>query len=109
MRVMRMHSRKAFFIEFDGVFIEPLRHALVRKGLAELDADGRGRVTSEGLALRARIEDDTDRLTTLPWELLGEERSIWFAERFEPPCEALLARVDATAGTNYQPASRLHD
>ena len=57
----------------------------------------------------ARIEDDTDRLTTLPWELLGEERSLWFAERFEPPCEALLARVDVTAGPNYQPASRLHD
>lgn len=83
--------------------------ALVDKGLAEVDADGQRRVTSGGLALRARIEDDTDRLTTLPWELLGEERSVWFAEQFEPPCEALLARVDATAGTNYQPASRLHD
>jgi len=50
----------------------------------------------------------TDRLTTLPWQLLGEERSNRFAERFEPPCEALLARVDVTAGTNYQPASRIH-
>ena len=27
--------------------------------------------------------------------------------RFEPPCELLLARVDETAGPNYQPASRL--
>ena len=26
---------------------------------------------------------------------------------FEPPCETLLARVDLTAGPNYQPASRL--
>ena len=66
-------------------------------------------MTPDGLALRARIEDDTDRLTTLPWELLGEERSNRFAEQFEPPCEALLARVDTTAGPNYQPASRLHD
>jgi len=40
-------------------------------------------------------------------ELLGEERSRWFAEAFEPPCEQLLTRVDVTAGPNYQPASRL--
>ena len=64
-------------------------------------------VTPEGVALRQRIEDDTDRLTTLPWELLGAERSRWFAERFEPPCELLLRRVDVTAGPNYQPASRI--
>jgi hypothetical protein len=76
--------------------------ALEAKGLAE----GR-EVTPGGLALRQRIEDDTDRCTTLVWELLGEERSRWFPEAFEPPCEALLARVDLTAGPNYQPASRL--
>ena len=81
--------------------------ALVRKGLAAVDIDG-PQVLPAGLSLREQIEDDTDRLTTLPWELLGEGRSEWFAERFEPPCEALLARVDVTAGTNYQPASRLH-
>ena len=33
--------------------------------------------------------------------------SVEFAERFEPPCELLLARVDLTAGPNYQPASRI--
>ncbi len=80
--------------------------ALAGKGLAEVDGD-RHRVLPEGRALRERIEDDTDRLTTLPWELLGETRSRWFAEAFEPPCEALLARVDETAGPNYQPASRI--
>jgi len=76
--------------------------ALEAKGLAA----GRS-VTSGGIALRQQIEDDTDRLTTLPWELLGEARSVQFAERFEPPCEALLVRVDETAGPNYQPASRV--
>ena len=60
-----------------------------------------------GIALRQQIEDDTDRLTTLPWELFGEQRSVEFAERLEPPCEALLRRVDATAGPNYQPGSRV--
>jgi hypothetical protein len=64
-------------------------------------------VTDEGIALRQRIEDDTDRLTTLPWRLLGESRSVEFAERFEPPCALLLSRVDETAGPNYQPASRV--
>jgi hypothetical protein len=64
-------------------------------------------VTDQALRLRQRIEDDTDRLTTLPWELLGESASMQFAERFEPPCELLLNRVDETAGPNYQPASRI--
>ncbi len=76
--------------------------ALEQKGLAS----GR-RATAAGIELRQRLEDETDRCTTLPWELLGESRSIEFAERFEPPCEALLRRVDITAGVNYQPASRL--
>ncbi len=76
--------------------------ALAGKGLARHRT-----VTAEGVGLRQRIEDDTDRLTALPWELLGEERSIEFAERFEPACEELLRRVDETAGPNYQPASRV--
>jgi hypothetical protein len=65
-----------------------------------------GVVTAEGVALRQHIEDETDRLTTSPWELLGEERARQFAVDFEPPCELLLHRVDITAGPNYQPASR---
>ena len=77
---------------------------LGRRGLAA------GRVATESaVVLRQRIEDDTDRLTTLPWELLGAERSLRFAELFEPPCELLLRRVDVTAGPNYQPASRVRD
>ena len=75
---------------------------LQQRGLA---ADGV--VTDEGLQVRQQLEDDTDRLTTLPWELVGELRASEFAERFEPSCELLLRRVDETAGVNYQPASRL--
>ena len=59
------------------------------------------------MALRQHIEDETDRRTTLVWELLGRERSLAFARDFEPPCELLLERVDITAGPNYQPASRI--
>ncbi|HEY7947173.1 MAG TPA: hypothetical protein VID75_05835 [Acidimicrobiales bacterium] len=76
--------------------------ALAAKGLA---ADRT--VTAEGIGLRQRLEDDTDRLTTAPWTLLGQRRAVEFAQRFEPPCVQLLARVDATAGLNYQPASRI--
>ncbi|MBV8692129.1 MAG: hypothetical protein JOY57_10760 [Actinobacteria bacterium] len=76
--------------------------SLRAKGLAIGDE-----VTSDAVALRQQIEDDTDRLTTLPWQLLGEERAVQFARDFEPPCEKLLARVDVTAGPNYQPASRM--
>ncbi len=76
--------------------------SLQERGLVEA-----GAVTGEGVALRQHIEDDTDRLTTLPWRRLGEERARRFAADFEAPCEALLRRVDLTAGPNYQPASRL--
>ncbi len=65
-----------------------------------------GEVLEAGLQLRAELERATDELTTLPWQLLGEAASVRFAEEFEPPCKALLARVDETAGPNYQPASR---
>jgi hypothetical protein len=81
--------------------LERAWRSLEERGLARA-----GEVTAEGVALRQRIEDDTDRLGTTPWERLGEERSLQFAVDFEPPCEALLHRVDVTAGPNYQPASR---
>lgn len=82
--------------------IEAAWHSLERRGLVR-----DGEATDDAIALRRRIEADTDRLTTLPWELLGVELSVWFAETFEPPCELLLARVDETAGPNYQPGSRI--
>lgn len=76
--------------------------ALAARGLAR-----DRRVTAEGLRLREHLEDETDRLTATVWQLLGEERALRFPIDFEPPCELLLARVDETAGPNYQPASRV--
>ena len=75
--------------------------------LAKASLDRRGLLGDAGRALRQQIEDDTDRLTTVPWELLGEEESTRFHVELEPPCELLLGRVDVTAGPNYQPASRI--
>jgi hypothetical protein len=79
---------------------------------ADLDAataslDRRGLLGDEGRRLRQQLEDDTDRLTTTVWELLGEEESVRFHVELEPPCELLLARVDLTAGPSYQPGSRI--
>jgi hypothetical protein len=82
--------------------IERAWQTLTDRGLVRDDE-----VSADGVALRQRIEDDTDRLTALPWELLGEEISQQFPVDFEPPCELLLHRVDVTAGPNYQPASRV--
>ncbi|MEI8051176.1 MAG: hypothetical protein WCI12_07045 [Actinomycetes bacterium] len=77
-------------------------HSLAERGLV-VD----GVVTPEGIALRQELEDETDRLTALPWELFGLRATESLAGQLEPPCEALLARVDETAGPNYQPASRI--
>jgi hypothetical protein len=68
--------------------------------------DRRGLLGDEGRRLRQQLEDDTDRRTTTVWELLGEDESVRFHAELEPPCELLLARVDETAGPNYQPGSR---
>ena len=76
--------------------------SLAARGLADGET-----VTAAGVALRQHIEEKTDELTVLPWKLLGEDVAHWFPAAFEPPCELLLARVDETAGPNYQPASRI--
>lgn len=84
----------------------------IEHAYASLEARGLakdGEVTEAGVALRQDIEDRTDRLTTLPWEAIGAELSDEFARIAEPACEALLTRVDVTAGPNFQPASRIHD
>lgn len=75
--------------------------SLERRGLATDRT-----VLPAGIELRQRLEDDTDRLTTTPWEMFGEDHTVALADALEPPCELLLARVDVTAGPNYQPASR---
>jgi hypothetical protein len=101
------------YMSYDGDWLAESRgiqRDAIDAGWIALEARGLARdrrVTPEGLRLRERLEDDTDRLTRPVWELLGEERAVWFATEFEPPCELLLARVDETAGPNYQPASRI--
>ena len=64
-------------------------------------------LTPAAIALRQRIEDETDVLCSAIWQRFGWDATLRLAEALEPPCELLLARVDETAGPNYQPASRV--
>jgi len=101
------------FMAYEGDWLAESRgiqRDAIDAGWAALEVKGLARdrrVTPEGVRLREHLEDETDRLTAPVWELLGEARAVRFAEDFEPPCELLLARVDETAGPNYQPASRI--
>jgi hypothetical protein len=79
------------------------RDEAVAEGLVKFAPD----IVEPLVELGPKLWDVVDRLTTLPWELLGEALAVEFAERFEPPCASLLKRVDDTAGTKYQPASRV--
>jgi hypothetical protein len=64
--------------------------------------------TPAAVEFREHIEVRTDELTSLPWQVVGQDRAVQFADVAEPACETLLERVDETAGTNYMPASRIH-
>ena len=74
---------------------------LERRGLAT-----DGRVNDAGVALRQQIEDDTDRVSEVPWRAYGAAATDAFVALMAEPGEALLARIDETAGPNWMPAAR---
>jgi hypothetical protein len=74
---------------------------LERRGLA-----AEGRVNDAGIALRQQIEDETDRISEIPWRAYGADRSDAFVQLMAEPGERLLARIDETAGPNWMPAAR---
>lgn len=82
--------------------IEAGWQSLRDKGLAVGDT-----VVPAGVGIRQRIEERTDALCARIWASYGAAETLALAEALEPPCELLLARVDETAGPNYQPASRI--
>jgi hypothetical protein len=65
-----------------------------------------GRVDDRGVALRDEIERQTDRATTMPWDLLGPTRTSALVDAVFDHRDALLGRIDATAGPNWMPAAR---
>ena len=81
----------------------------IATALADLERRGLatdGRVNDAGIALRQRIEDDTDAMSERPWRAFGADRTDAFVELMAAPGQALLARIDETAGPNWMPAAR---
>ena len=64
-------------------------------------------ITDEGQVFRQNLEDRTDELSGQMWELAGEDVTIALCELIEPHHDAVIARIDATAGPNWMPASRV--
>ena len=58
------------------------------------------------LALRAEIEDRTDRLTAPCWQALGEPLTERFLALVEPVGARLVQRIDTTVGPQWMPAAR---
>lgn len=101
------------WLRYDGEWLSHSRGIPeddIRESLLSLERRGLahdGVVNEAGIVLRDWIERETDRRTTVPWQLLGYEETEQLASLLEPPCELLLRRVDITAGPRYQPASRI--
>ena len=65
-----------------------------------------GAVNADGVAYRQGLEDRLDHLASEPWRLLGADLSRQLVDLLEPVTDALMARIDATAGPNWMPAGR---
>lgn len=85
----------------DDAALDEAFRGLESRGLAE-----NGRVTSEGEALRQRIEDRTNEISSWMWRVFGRERAERLLALIEPVGERLLQRIDETAGPNWMPAAR---
>jgi hypothetical protein len=75
---------------------------LERRGLAT-----DGAVDERGIAYRQELEDRLDRLTSIAWRTLGEQRTQQFLDLIEPVGDRLVERIDLTAGPNWMPAARV--
>ena len=83
--------------------------AALAEALAELERRGLaadGVVTRAGIDYRQGLEDRLDDLCSRAWRHLGEDRTRAFLDLVEPAGDALMARIDATAGPDWMPAGR---
>ena len=83
--------------------------AALAEALAELERRGLaadGVVTRAGIDYRQGLEDRLDDLCSRAWRHLGEARTRAFPDLVEPVGDALMARIDATAGPDWMPAGR---
>jgi hypothetical protein len=85
----------------DDAAIDRARAALADRGLVT-----DGRVNAQGIDLRQALEDRLDDLCAPGWQALGEERTRRLVELVEPHVDALIGRIDQTAGERWMPAAR---
>ncbi len=81
----------------------------VRRGWARLEAKGLatdGAVNDAGRRFRLDLERRTDQLTAPAWQAVGETSTRALCDAVEAHHEALLNRIDATAGPRWMPAAR---
>ncbi len=86
--------------------------AAVGGGWARLEAKGLatdGALNDNGRRFRHDLERRTDELTAPAWEAVGEAATIAFCEAVEPHHDAILDRINATAGPRWMPALRTVD
>jgi hypothetical protein len=85
------------------------RRAALAEAYARLEARGLaddGPVNEAGRAHRQRLEDRLDHLAAGAWRHLGEATTQRFVDLVATVGDALMARVDATAGDKWMPAGR---
>ena len=75
--------------------------SLTERGLAQ-----DGAVNKAGIAHRQELENRLDDLAAKAWKEFGEEETRSFIELIEPVGEALMNRIDLTAGEKWMPAAR---
>ena len=83
--------------------------AAIEEGWRRLEAKGHvadKTLTDVGRQFRLDLEVRTDEICGQMWEALGEARTLELCELIEPHHDTCLARIDATAGPNWMPASR---
>ncbi|MGH1491460.1 MAG: SCO6745 family protein [Acidimicrobiales bacterium] len=81
----------------------------VDRGWWRLEAKGLAAnrsINAEGHRFRHHLERRTDELTAPAWQVVGEAATRSFCEAIEPYHDAIIARIDETAGPRWMPALR---
>ncbi len=81
----------------------------ISRGWTRLEAKGLaadGAINDDGRQFRQELERRTNLLTAPAWRAVGEAATLAFCEAIEPHHDAIVARIDATAGPRWMPAVR---
>jgi hypothetical protein len=82
----------------------------IARGWTRLEAKGLATDTAlndAGRRFRLELEHRTNELTASAWRVVGETATRAFCDAVEPHHDALLDRINATAGPRWMPAARM--